>query len=300
MTMKRQLDFEAFLADAPVFSTRELAAARGAPMDARSAYEQLKHHLRTGRVKQVVRGVYAAVPPGVDAEGFQPDRYLVGAAARPEGIFAYHAALELLGASQSLWRECALHCERPRSAIELQAARLVFLAIPAPLRRRGIPDVGVRLVAHEARRLRVTGPERTLVEGFRQPHRVGGLRELLDQVFGFAVLDYDVLEEVLVAYGQRSLWAAVGWLVDRLRDQWIPPERFLDRCWGERPRNKQYLVRDRREGTTLTEWNLILPSEIESGIACSRPRFATCGNRALQEEDRSSRSSRSTSWLQAS
>ena len=266
MTTKSQLDFETFLADHPVFSTRELAEARGALEDKRGAYGQLRHHLRTGRVKQVVRGIYAAVPPGVAPEGFHPDRYLVGAAAKPRGIFAYHAALELLGASHSIWRECALHCEHPRTAIELEAARVIFLPIPDPIRRRGADDVGVRLVAHEARRLRVTGPERTLVEGFRQPHRVGGLPELTESASGFAVLDFEVLEEVLAAYDQRSLWAAVGWFVDRHRERWLPPERFLERCRRERPRSRQYLVRDRRGGTTLAEWNLILPPEVEPGF----------------------------------
>ena len=263
MAGKRQLSFTEFLADHPAFTTRELAAARGAPSDTISAYEQLKHHLQTGRVKQVVRGLYAAVPPGIDAESFEPDRYVVAAAAEPEGIFAYHAALELLGVAQTVWSECILHSERPRAPIQLDSARLVFLPMPLPLRRHGAEDVGVRLVGHESTRLRVTGPERTIVEGFRQPHRVGGVQELVESASGFPVLDFDLLEEVLEAYAQRSLWAAVGWFVDRHRDNWLPPKRFLDRCRTERPRGRQYLVRDRRGGRTLAEWNLILPPEIE-------------------------------------
>ena len=266
MAIKRQLNFDAFLADHPVFSTRELASARGAPRKERAAYEQLKHHLGTGRVKQVVRGIYAAVPPGVDAQKFQPDRYLVGAVASPQGIFAYHAALELLGVGQSVWRECALHCDRPRADIELEAATVVFLPHPRPLRRRNLQDVGLRLIPHETGRLRVTGPERTLVEGFRQPHRVGGLAELLASAGGLALLDFEVLEEVLVAYGQRSLWAAVGWFVETHADRVRSPEWFLERCRMERPRSRQYLMRNRRGGTSLAGWNLIFPPEIDTGF----------------------------------
>jgi predicted transcriptional regulator of viral defense system len=261
MASRRQLDFEAFLADHPVFSTRELACARGAPDEERAAYEQLKHHLNTGRVKQVVRGLYAAVPPGVDAKGFQPDRYLVGAAAEQQGVFAYHAAL-----AQSVWRECALHCDRPRSAIALEAATVVFLPQPRPLRRRHLLDLGLHLVPHETRRLRVTGPERTLVEGFRQPHRVGGLAEFLASAGGLALLDFELLEEVLAAYGQRSLWAAVGWFAETYGDRFRPPKSFLERCRIERPRSRQYLVRDRRGGTSLAGWNLILPAGIETEL----------------------------------
>jgi len=262
MPGKRQLHFAEFLADRPVFTTRELAVARGAAGDTDGAYHQLKHHLQTGRVKQVVRGIYAAVPPGVDAEVFEPDRYLVAAAAEPNGIFAYHAALELLGVAQTVWSECVLHCDRPRAPIELDSTTLVFLPVPRPLHRRGAEDVGVRRVGHESRSLRVTGAERTIVEGFRQPHRVGGVQELVESASAVPVLDFDLLEEVLEAYGQRSLWAAVGWFVERHRGDWLPPERFLARCRTERPRGRQYLVRGRRGGTTLAKWNLILPPEI--------------------------------------
>lgn len=102
MSAECQSDFEAFLADHLVFALRELSAARGAPGDETAARNQLKHHVRRGRVRQVARGIYAAVPPGLDPDAFQPDRYLVAAAGKPDGVFAYHAALELHGVAQSV------------------------------------------------------------------------------------------------------------------------------------------------------------------------------------------------------
>lgn len=266
MSRKRQVDFEAFLADHPVFALRELATARGAPEDETAARNQLKHHVRTGRVRQVARGIYSAVPPGLEPGAFQPDRYLVAAAAKPDGVFAYHAALELHGVAQSVWQECALHCERPRTTIAVGGVEIVFLPVPEPLRREGAESLGVGTIVHSTRRLRITGPERTLVEGFRQPHRVGGLPELLESATGFALLDFAVLEKVLTAYDQRSLWAAVGWFVERNRERWLPPEQLLARCRRNRPRSMQYLVRDRRGGTGLPEWNLILPPELAAEL----------------------------------
>ena len=148
MSRKRQVDFEAFLADHPVFALRELAVARGASESETAARNQLKHHLRSGRVRQVARGIYAAVPPGLDPETFRPDRYLVAAAAKPDGVFAYHAALELQGVAQSVWQECALHCERPRTAIAVGGVEVVFLPVPEPLRREGAQALGVRTIVH--------------------------------------------------------------------------------------------------------------------------------------------------------
>ena len=266
MKVKRQLDLDAFLADHPVFSLGELAEARGRPDAERAAHNQLKHHLRRGRVKHVARRIYAAVPPGIDEKGFFPDRYLVGAAARPDGVFAYHAALELLGAAHSVWQECVLHTRRPRTPIEVGHARVLFLPAPQPLQRQGLDQMAIRDVPHETRHLRVTGPERTLVEGFRRPHRVGGLSELAESAAGFAMLDFDLLEAVLVAYDQRSLWAATGWFVEQHVDKWSPPKEFLSRCRDRRPRSNQYLLRQQRGGTTLPEWNLIVPTALIRGF----------------------------------
>lgn len=266
MTSKRQLDFAAFVARHPVFTLEELARARGDEADLVAARNQLKHHLRSGRVESVARGLYAAVPPGLTGKAFEPDRYLVAAAASPDGIFAYHAALELLGAAHSVWSECVLHRRRARNPIQLRTARIVFLPTPQPLKRAGLDELGVVLVPHEVRQLRVTGPERTLVEGFRQPHRVGGLAELVESAEGFAMLDFALLEEVLAAYDQKGLWAAVGWFVESRRQRWSPPEGFLARCRAERPRQNQYLLRDVRGGRVVPSWNLILPTELVEGF----------------------------------
>lgn len=100
------------------------------------------------------------------------------------------------------------------------------------------------------------------MEGFRQPHRVGGLLELAESASGFALLRFDLLLEALEAYDQRSLWAAVGWFVQQNRERWSPPEEFLSRCREERPRQNQYLIRDHRGGTTLSRWNLIVPDDL--------------------------------------
>lgn len=266
MAAKRQLDPAAFFARHPVFTLDELIQARGGGADREAARNQLKHYLRAGRVVSVARGIYAAVPPGLTPQGFEPDRYLVGAAAKPDGVFAYHAALELLGAAHSVWSECSLHTRSPRTPIELRSARLVFLPTPQPLERAGLDELGVVLVPHEVRQLRVSGPERTLVEGIRQPHRVGGLAELVESAEGFALLDFALLEEVLAAYDQKALWAAIGWFVESRRQRWSPPEGFLARCRAERPRQNQYLLRDVRGGRVVPGWNLILPAELVEGF----------------------------------
>lgn len=190
------------------------------------AAANLKYHLRTGNVLSVARGLYAVVPPKADASTFVPDRFLLGATARPDACFCYHAALELLGLAHSTWTTCTVFTARRHPTIEFRGQRVRFLANPVALEPQSIPArlVGVndpdnvdrrgdlgpsfRMMATTSvdrgpLRLRVTGRERTLVEGLREPDHVGGLNELLDSFVGVKLPNIQVLTTVLDLYHER-------------------------------------------------------------------------------------------------
>ncbi len=269
--MARPLNLEAFLADWPVFTLAQFASARGDPERRGAARNQLKRHLARGRLKAMARELYAAVPPGLDPERFQPDPFLLAVAVRPEGVFAYHSALELLGVAHSVWGEYSLHCDRRRAPLELGSKRILFLTTPVALERRGLQTLATRVVPHMTRHLVATGPERTLVEGLRQPHRVGGLEELATSVSGFRLLDFSLLQQVLEVYDEHTLWSAVGWLSETHRQAWSTPDDFLDACHQRRPRQNQYLVGGLRGGDLIREWRLIVPPHLVRGFEGHAP-----------------------------
>lgn len=246
-----------FLAAHPVFSLDELAAATGTGRPA--ALERVKHHAGRGRLKRVAKGIYAAVPRGRAAEGFVPDRYLVAAAARPEGILSHHAALELLGAAQSEWNECTVLFPSRRSTIVLNGVVVRFLLYSTTLRRKGAERIGVRHTQRQGRPIAHSGPERTLVDGFRQPRLVGGLEELVASAASFGELDLHLLEKILGSYAQSGLWACLGWFLERYQERFFVPASFLARLEGERPRSVHYVPRSHRGGAFFQRWNLVLP-----------------------------------------
>ena len=210
----------------------------------------------------MAREIYARVPPGLDPERFVPDPFLVAFAACPQGVFAHHSALELLGAAHSVWSEHTLHARRRRSPVRVGSFMIRFLPTPAAMERRRAWTLGTRQVPRSTRQLILTGPERTLVEGLRRPELVGGLDELLDSVAGLPLLDFSLLERLLVVYAERSLWAATGWLTEKLTGAWSTPKRFLDRCRRRRPLQNRYLVRNRRGGKLIQSWRLIVPEHL--------------------------------------
>jgi len=253
----RSLSTEDFLAGHPVFSLDELAAATGTGRPA--ALERVKHHVGRGRLKRAAKGIYAAVPRGMAPDSFLPDRYLVAAVARPGGILSHHAALELLGVAHSEWNECTVLCSTRRTTITLNGVLVRFLQYPAALRQNRAERLGIRQTQRLGRSIAHSGPERTLIDGFRQPRLVGGLEELVESAASFGVLDLDLLERILESYAQSGLWACVGWFLERHQQRFFVPESFLDRLEERRPRSAQYVPRSHRGGVFFRRWNLVLP-----------------------------------------
>lgn len=260
--MEHQVKTADFFASHPVFSLDEAERKLAPPGGRAGTLERLKHHIEHGRLKVATRGVYAVVPPGVSAQRFQPDPFLVAAAARSDAVFSHHSALELLGAAHSVWKQCTVYTEHSRRPVKLNGTSIRFLEHPKPLRVGNGVHLGTRRIERRGRLLTATGPERTLVEGFRRPRLAGGLEELVVSAGGFPSLDLDVLEEILRQYGIRNLWAATGWFLERFRKTFHASDRLLARIERHCPRSPQYLQRSRRGGTLAQRWNLIVPDSI--------------------------------------
>jgi predicted transcriptional regulator of viral defense system len=258
----RKLKTADFFNTHPVFSlneaVRDLAPASGRP----GTVERLKYHLKTGRLKLVTRGVYAVVPPGLPVESFQPDPFLVASAVRPDGVFSYYSALDLLGTSHSVWTRHTLYVGQRRRPLRLNGTDIHFLDHPGRMRTEPCQSLGLRRIEYSGKLLKTTGPERTLIEGFRRPAEVGGLQELVNSAGGFAVLDIGLLQEILECYNIANLWAAIGWFLECFRKTFHVPKEVLDQMAEHCPRAPQYLDRNRREGIFVRRWNLLLPNEL--------------------------------------
>ena len=259
----RKVTTQEFFSQHPIFSldqaVRELVP--GGERD--RVRERLRYHLERGKLKLLARGLYAVVPTGIAPESFQSDAMQVAAVERPDALFCYHSALELLGAAHSAWRDCTVFTERRRKDLQLGDTRIRFLQVPAPMKGEGGRPLGSRRIEHRGKLLACTGPERTLVEGFRRPSLVGGHEELLVSAGGFAALDLDLLADVLRHYGAAKLWAATGWFLERFRNRFHISEDVLERWEKGVPASPQYLDRGQRGGRFFRRWNLIVPHELE-------------------------------------
>ncbi len=259
MKTKYKPNPEEFFSTTPVFTLQSFADYYGKNRLS-DASNILKYHRRKGRIVNISRTIYAVVPYGANAEIFEPDRYLVAAAARDNGIFCYHAALELLGFSHSIWKDCTVFCSLRHNRINMRNATIRFLSTPSLL--KACPDIGTRTITRKNINLQVTGRERTLVEGFRKPYHSGGLEEFVVSASGFGVLDLDLLKRVLEVYNQKNLWAAVGWFLNQNMELFGVTSSYLNQLEQKKPISPQYLPGTYRNGSLDKRWNIILPDNL--------------------------------------
>jgi hypothetical protein len=278
------MDTSTFLQTHRVFNLDEAVQALAPSGGRKATLERLKYAAGRGKLKKLARGVYASVPPGVEPAKFQPDRFLAAKALRPDAIFSHHSALELLGAAHSEWRLCTAYSARRSQPFDLDGLELRFLSHPQPLLRKQAAELGIRSVHRLDRELRVTGPERTLIDGFRRPDLVGGLAEFVESAAGFSVLELPLLFELLDAFGQKVLWAAVGWFLETYRATFFVSDDDLALINKQVPRAPLYLAKDQRGGALVRRWNLIVPGAVVQGkepdeSQCSSYPRAGDGNR---------------------
>jgi predicted transcriptional regulator of viral defense system len=142
-----------------VLTTEELAKLlhRSRTEAARLAFDLRKR----GLLSQVRRGVYASVPLEVDPAAFQPDPFLVARTAVGEAyVFSHQSALALHGAEQTVRKTVDLSAPAARARTRRIGGLVIrFHAAPPEGWREGVTTV-----RHGGVALRVTTPERTLVD----------------------------------------------------------------------------------------------------------------------------------------
>ena len=258
------MDTWTFMQTRRVFTLSEARRTLKRSGSERSVRDRLNYYVRTRRLLPVTRGVYAAVPPGIDSARFQPDPFLIGATLRPDGVFGYYSALSLLGVARVDWNVVTVETVRRRRRLVVGGVRLEFVAPPRAILPLHQQRVGMTAVDRSGRALRVTGPERTLVEGLREPGRCGGIGELVAAAAGFPALDLDLVDRFLSAFDEKVLWASLGWFLERHRRSFSVSDSFLSRLEQRRPRSRVYLARGDGRGRLAPRWNLILPEALMS------------------------------------
>jgi predicted transcriptional regulator of viral defense system len=249
----------------PVLTLDVWARQLGGPNSRARAAEQAKYYAEVGRLRRLTRGLYAVTPIGTDACKFLPDPYLVAAALRADAILSHHTALDLLGHAHSVFHQFPYLTAHLRRTLRIDGMEWPAVPHPVPLVRKRRTGFGVMQIDRRGEALRVTGPERTLVDGFAAPWWVGGLEELVESAAGFRDLDLDLLDAYLKLLDRHVLDAAIGWFLERHAEVSTGVPKFLAKLEKRAPQQPLYLGGRRTGGRLQRRWNILVPPHLATG-----------------------------------
>lgn len=248
----------------PVFRFDDFAAAHTANgrRSRQTTASVLKQHVAAGRLLHLRRGLYASVPRGGDPERHPVDPYLLATQLAPDGVVAYHAALQFHGKAYSLWNR--FHYLTRGRQRRFTFGDQEFVPVQAPAALRDLPDLGggVEERRHGGGVVRVTTLERSLVDVLDAPDRNGGWEEVWRSLEMVEFFDLDAVLAYTQVLGSALTAARVGFFLEQHRDALMVGEQHLDALRDLAPAQPRYLDARRESGKLVKDWNLVVPERV--------------------------------------
>lgn len=245
----------------PVFTRQNWRSTLFPDQPITSADALLAHHVSAGAFIRAAAGVYASVPAHLAAESFVPDRDLVASMIRPDGVLAYHTALELHGLNYSEGSEAILTSSGRPGTYQTRVGVVRFVMEPAAL--RGLPPerLGVETIDRRGLKVMVTTVERTIVDCLDRPGLAGGLEELSYALQNVQFVDAGKIIALVADRHNRSLAGIAGWWLERNRDRLMITDDHLEQLQRLAPNSLHpVLGAQGDEGVVDRRWNVRLPS----------------------------------------
>ena len=252
-----------FFARRPVFTCEEFAASLDAdgPRSVKTRDSLLAHHIKTGRILRIRRGLYASVPFGASPDTLPVDTFLLAGKMADDAVIAYHTALEFHGKAHSVREELLFLTGKAIRPLSFRGYEFRGVRFPNALVKEKQESFAVDTAERAGLPVRVTSLERTLVDVLDRPSLGGGWEEIwrsLESVEFFnvdRVLDYTLLLE------NSSTAAKVGFYLEQHQKELMVDDAHLDRLRRHVPKQPTYMVRNAK-GRLVKQWNLVVPSQV--------------------------------------
>lgn len=248
----------------PVFRYEEFVAAhagRGSRSRQTSA-SVLKQHVAAGRLLHVRRGLYAAVPRGVDPASHAIDPYLLATKLADDAVVACHAALQFHGKAYSVWNRFHYLTRARQKRFAFHGLEFVPIQAPAALRARADLGGGVAEHRHAGGVARVASLERTLVDVLDAPERSGGWEEVWRSLEMVEYFDLDAVLAYTRLLGSALTAARVGFFLELHREPLMVEAHHLNALRELAPAQPRYLDSRREPGKLVKGWNLVVPERV--------------------------------------
>jgi len=219
-----------------------------------------------GRIGRIRRELYYAVPPGETTDSCFVDLGLAASLMASDVVLSHITALEYHTNTPipSGDRLCFMTQAKIRPT-PYEGVRLSPSRPPVALLRTGWRDFQVETVDWMGERVRVTAPERSLVDCLNAIRYCGGLDvvwPLLEKMARTEGFNPDRCVEYLKLLDNPTSTMRVGWCLQRHEDHLKASPWDYSLFYEHRLASPRYLIPGERGGILIHEWNLIIPREV--------------------------------------
>ncbi len=259
------MKYEEFFRTHPIFTGAELdeyMSSRG-QVGERAREALLAYYRKVGWVTRVRRGLYAVTPRGSNAATYPVDPFLIASRLTKDAVLAYHTALEFRGSAYSMQNYFTYAALRPLNPVTFHSYLFRGVRFPQALLQAGRQDFGIVTADRAGMSVRVTSPERTLVEVLDRPDLSGSWEEVWRSLESIEFFDLDEVVDYIKLLGNATLAAKVGFFLEQHREPLMVEEGYLKTLHALQPRHPHYLERGKRESGRLAPgWNLVVPQDV--------------------------------------
>lgn len=259
------MKIDTFFYTHPVFRFEEfeLLKQKNGINNPRSIRKALFYYIKTGRMVNVRRGIYAVVLPNESVEQVLVDPYLLTAKASTDSVLSYHTALELHGFAYSVFEQFTFLTTQKIKPFEFQGQRFQSVSFPLILKSGKDKYFGTEKLVRQGMVIRITTMARTFVDVLDRVELCGGWEEVVRSISNMAVLDVDAVIKYCLLLDNRILAAKVGYYLEQRQGVFSVSNDILQPLIEKKPSTPQSLVTNEREGGQLIKkWNLILPLRV--------------------------------------
>lgn len=206
-----------------------------------------KSYMKKGYIERVKRDLYVAV--SLETGQAVANRYVIASHISDNAVVSHHSAFEYYGYANQVVYEVQVTSK----------TRFQDFSFDGLQYRRIMPQINDGIVHQNS--VRITTPERTVIDCIHLFEKVGGLEELLRCIALIPTLKEAELLACLAEYNNGFLYQKTGCILSYFAAALSLTDDFFAECKKHLPKGKSYLYSRTSDFVFYKDWQLYAPAD---------------------------------------
>lgn len=207
----------------------------------------IQRMLKNKYIKRIKYNLYAVCD--LEYGSVIPDQYMVGSKIQEDAFISYHSAFDYYGVKNQVFYLVYVSSKKKFENFDFDGYSYEYI--------KNKYDFGII----KKGKVRITDKERTVLDNINRTDLAGGNEELIMCLELMTRLDNDKIIEYLKYYNSKKLYAKVGFVLERFKENLGIKEETIQEC-HRNICNTHYYFDDetkRLQNKFISKWNLIVP-----------------------------------------